>query len=194
MGVIMKLSSESALLMVLIVALSDTRSKAQINYVSRYVIPNRTVRCFNDQVLCQTLEQYAAQPEVYFTNNTYFYFQPGNHQLNSSLLKLRNLRNVIFKGLPNNNMINIILGSPVSIVWENCWFVQLTSINFILPNLYSFGIVFKQTELIQLYNITINAADGYSTGCSAVLSLQSGIGIRDCKFKLLESRDYLVQQ
>ena len=75
------LVSESVLLMILIVVLSDSRSKAQItNYVNRYVTPNRTAGCFNNQVPCQTLERYAAQPEVYFTNNTYFYFQPGNHQ------------------------------------------------------------------------------------------------------------------
>ena len=154
------LVSESVLLMILIVVLSDSRSKAQI--INRYVTPNRTVRCFNNQVPCQTLEQYAAQPEVYFTNNTCFYFQPGNHQLNSSLLKLRNLQNVTFKGLPDNNMINIFLGSPVSIVWENCWIIKLTSINFILPDIYSFGIVFKQTQLIQLYNISVTATDGYS--------------------------------
>ena len=147
----MKWSSESVLLMILIhfAVLSDSRSKAEISFLNRYVTPNRTVRCFNGQLPCQTLEEYATQPEMYFMNNTYFYFQPGNHQLNDILLNLRNLRNVIFEGLPNNkNMVNIFLESSVSIVWENCWFVQLTSINFILPDIYSIGIVFKQMELI----------------------------------------------
>ena len=95
----------SVLLTILIVALSDSRSKAQINYLNNYVTPSRTVGCFNDEVPCQTIEQYATQPEVYFTNNTYFYFQSGNHQLNSSL-KLTNLRNITFQGLPDNNNIN----------------------------------------------------------------------------------------
>ena len=118
----MKWSSESALLMILIhfAVLSDSRSKAEINFLNRYVTPNRTVRCFNGQLPSQTLEQYATWPEMY----TYFYFQPGNHQLNDILLNLRNLRNVIFKGLPNNK-VNIFLDSFVSIVWENCWFVQI---------------------------------------------------------------------
>ena len=52
-----------------------------------------------------------------------------------------------------------------------------------MPDIYSIGIVFKQTELIQLYNISITTTDRYySTGCSAILSQQSGIGIKDCKF------------
>ena len=80
-------------------------------------------------------------------------------------------------------MVNVFLDSFVSIVWENCSFVQLTSINFILPDIYSIGIVFEQTELIQLYNISVTTTDRYySTGCSAILSQQSGIGIKDCKF------------
>ena len=182
----MKWSSESVLLIILIhfAVLSDSRSKAELNFLNRYVTPNRTVRCFNGQLPCQTLEQYATRPEIYFMNNTYFYFQSGNHQLNDTLLKLRNLRNVIFKGLPNNkNMVNIFLDSFVSIVWENCWFVQITSINFILPDIYYFSIVFKQIQLIQLYNISVTTTDRYySTGCSAILSQQSGIGIKDCKF------------
>ena len=102
----MKWSSESVLLMILIhfAVLSDSRSKAEINFLNRYVTPNRIVRCFNGQLPCQTLEQYATRPEMYFMNNTCFYFQPGNHQLNDILLNLRNLRNVIFKGLPNNKV------------------------------------------------------------------------------------------
>ena len=66
---------------------------------------------------------------------------------------MSNLRNVVFKGLPDssNNMVNILLGPFVNITWEDCWFVQVTSINFILPENYSFSIVFKQTQLIDLY-------------------------------------------
>ena len=127
------------------------------------------------------MEQYATQPEIYFANNTCFYFQPGNHQLNSSL-KLTNLRNVVFKGLPDSsNMVNIFLGTLVNITWETCWFIQFTSINFILPDNYSFSIVFKQTQPIQLYNISVTA-NRYITGCSAILSQQSQMSIRDCRF------------
>ena len=76
MGVIMKWSSESVLLVILIAALSDSRSKAEINFLNRYVTPNRTVRCFNGQLPCQTLEQYATQPEMYFMNNSYLLLFP----------------------------------------------------------------------------------------------------------------------
>jgi predicted outer membrane repeat protein len=163
------------------VAFYDSRLKAESlsNCLNRYVTPSRTIRCFDDQVPCQTIEQYASQPEMYFANNTCFYFQPGNHQLNSSL-NLTNLRNISFKGLPDN-IINVFLGSFVSITWGNCRLVQLTSINFILPNNYAFGFVFKQTQLIRLHNISVTA-NGYKTGCSAILSQRSEISIRDCRF------------
>ena len=155
-------------------------STAEIKALNHYVIPNRTMRCFNDQVSCQTIEEYVSQPDVYFTNNTNFYFQPGNHQLNSNLT-LTSLRDVNFQGLPDNNVVNVLRGSFVGITWENCWFVQLTSISFILPDIYTFSIVFKHTELVQLYNISV-IGNEYNTGYSAILSQQSGIGIRDCKF------------
>ena len=87
---------------------------------------------------------------------------------------------MVFKGLPDSS-VNILLGQFVNITWEDCWFVQVTSINFILPENYSFSIVFKQTQLIDLYNISVTA-NGHNTGCSAILSQRSGMGIRDCKF------------
>lgn len=180
----MKWSSIRVLLIVLIVTLFDSRFKvdSEINCLNHYnVTPNGIIGCVNDQVPCQTIEQYATQAEMYFANNTCFYFQPGNHQLNNSL-ELTNLRNVVFKGLPDSsNMVNIFLGPFVNITWENCWFIQVTSINFILPEIYSFSIVFKQTQLIQLYNISVTA-NGHSIGCSAILSQQSEMGIRDCRF------------
>ena len=180
----MKWSSVHVLLIVLILTLFDYRFKAdsEIKQLNRYVTPSGIIGCVNDQVPCQTIEQYATQPEMYFADNTCFHFQPGNHQLNSSL-KLTNLRNVVFKGLPDssNMVINIFLGPFINITWEDCWCVQVISINFILPENYSFSIVFKQTQLIELHNISITA-NGHNTGCSAILSQRSGISIRDCKF------------
>lgn len=168
------------LLAVLIVALYDSRFNSYC--LNHYVAPSGIIGpgCVNDQVPCQTIEQYATQPEMYFANNTCFYFQPGNHQLNSSL-RLTHLQNISFEGLPSNNVVNLFLNSFVSITWGNCCLVQITSINFILPDIYTFSIVFKQTQLIELYNISVTA-NGHSTGCSAILSQRSGIGIRDCKF------------
>jgi hypothetical protein len=167
------------LAVLIIVAFYDSRLKAETNCLNRYVTPSRTIRCFDDLVPCQTIEQYATHPEMYFANNTCFYFQPGNHQLNSSI-KLANLRNASFKGLPdNNNIVNVFLGSFVNITWENCCLVQLTSINFILPDIYSFCIVFNQTQQIRLHNISVTA-NGHRSGCSGILSQRSEIIIRDC--------------
>ena len=180
----MKWSSVHVLLIVLIVTLFDYRFKAEseINHLNHYVTPSGIIGpgCVNNQVPCQTIEQYATQPEIYFANNTCFYFQPGNHQLNSSL-KLTHLQNISFKGLPSNNVVNLFLNSFVNITWRNCCLVQLTSINFILPAIYTFGIVFKQTQLIQLFNISVTA-NGHNTGCGAILSQQSQMSIRDCRF------------
>ena len=182
----------SVLLAILIISLSDSRSKAEIkvHVMNRYVIPNTAVRCFSEQVPCQTLEQYATQPDVYFTNNTNYYFQPGNHQLSSSL-KLTRLQNVNFQGLLDDNVVNVLFSSLVSIILENCWNVKLTSIRFILPDVYSFSIVFRQAQQVQLHNVSV-IGSGYSTDCSAILSQQSGIGIRDCKFIGIQGN--LVQQ
>ena len=57
----------------------------------------------------------------------------------------------------------------------------LLIIYFILPENYSFSIVFKQTQLIELHNISVTT-NGHNTGCSAILSQRSGINIRDCRF------------
>ena len=86
----------------------------------------------------------------------------------------------MFKGFLDSS-VNILLGPFVNITWEDCWFVQVTSINFILPENYSFSIVFKQTQLIELHNISVTA-NGHNTGCSAILSQQSQMSIRDCRF------------
>ena len=178
----MKWSTVLSVIFILVISCSS--STAEIKVLNRYVIPSRTTRCFNDQVPCQTIEEYVSQPDMYFSNNTNFYFQPaaGNHRLNSSLI-LTSLRDVNFQGLPDNNVVNVLLGSFVSITWENCRFIQLTSISFMLPDIYIFSIVFKHTEPVYLYNISVIGNEYYDiTGCSAILSQQSGIGIRDCKF------------
>ena len=61
-------------------------------FTKNNVTPNKTFGCSSDrsQNCCLTLQEYASVPDVYFTNNTIFYFEPGEHKLNSSL-KLENL-------------------------------------------------------------------------------------------------------
>ena len=64
------------------------------------VTPNKTIGCFDDWSSCLTLQEYAAanQPNVYFTNDTLFYFKSSSHILNNSLT-LTNLLNFTFQGL-----------------------------------------------------------------------------------------------
>ena len=129
----------SFVLFMILMTLSAS-AEIEVHVVNRYVIPSIAARCFNEQVPCQTIQQYATQPDVYFASNTSYYFQPGNHQLNSSL-KLTNLQNVNFQGLPDDNVVNIFFGFMVSIIWENCSNIKLASINFIIPNNYSFSVI-----------------------------------------------------
>ena len=70
-------------------------------FTENYVTPDKTIGCSSNQSqnCCLTLQEYASRPDVYFTNDTIFYFEPGEHKLNSSL-KLENLNNVTLQGLP----------------------------------------------------------------------------------------------
>ena len=88
--------------------------------LKNYVTTNKTIGCPDDHSTCLTLQEYASQPDKYFTNTTIFYFEPGSHRLNSSL-KLTNVHNFTFPGLPNGQGVNISLGSLVTITWEKCW-------------------------------------------------------------------------
>ena len=56
----------SVLLVVLIVALYDAGFKAEINCLNHYVTPSEIIGpgCVNNQVPCQTIEQYATRPEM----------------------------------------------------------------------------------------------------------------------------------
>ena len=85
--------------------------------IKNYVTPNKTIGCFDDWSSCLTLQEYANQSNVYFTNDTIFYFKSGSHILNSSLT-LTNLHNFIFQGLPGHESVNISLGSLVTITWK----------------------------------------------------------------------------
>ena len=88
------------MLLVGLVTLLAVKMNASV-FTENYVTPNKTVGCSSNrsQNCCLTLQEYASQPDVYFTNNTIFYFEPGEHELNSSL-KLKNLSNITLQRLP----------------------------------------------------------------------------------------------
>ena len=125
-----------------------------------HVTPNKTVRCSNDEVSCLTLQEYASQSHLYFINDTTVHFGPGIHTLNRSL-KLKNLHNFTFHGLPDDEFrsINILLGSLVSITWEECSNIEISSIAFTILSHFTFSIIFEQTQLVQLSNISVFEVD-----------------------------------
>ena len=73
-----------------------------------YVSPNKTAQCSGTGFPCLILQEYASQPDAYFINNTIVYFESGSHQLNSSL-KLTNVHNFTFQGLPGDVDANVLL-------------------------------------------------------------------------------------
>ena len=85
--------------------------------LSYYVIPNEKSGYSDGWSTCFTLQKYASQPDEYFTDHTIFYFESGSHQLNSSLY-LVDMSNLTFQGLPNSELVNVLLGSFVNITWE----------------------------------------------------------------------------
>ena len=93
-----------------------------------YVTPSKVIECSDYGSPCLTLQEYTGQPDVHFTNDTIFYFEPGSHRLNNSVT-LTNLHNFTFQGLPGND-------SLVTITWKECWNVQLPFHHLkILPSL-----------------------------------------------------------
>ena len=68
-----------------------------------YVIPNRTLDCPNEYSTCLTFQEYASQPDEYFTSNVSFYFESGRHMLKSSL-NFVNIHNFTFQGLPDTEV------------------------------------------------------------------------------------------
>ena len=133
--------------------------------LSYYVIPNEKSDGWSTFF---TLQKYASQPDEYFTDHTIFYFEFGSHQLNSSLY-LVNMSNLTFQGLPNSELVNVLLGSFVNITWEDCSNIEILFINFILQNHYTFSIVFEHSQVVHLFNISVTGNKTF-TGCSAVMS------------------------
>ena len=170
------------LLIIILIALitlsdSDATNASESLFIKNYVTPSKTIGCSDDQDPCLTLQEYASQSGTYFTNNTIFYFQPGSHQLTSSL-KLVNLHNFAFQGIPDQcKAANILF---ISITWEKCSNIEVSFVNFILLDYYDFSIIFEQTQTVQLHNISITG-NGYF-GCSAITSKQSDVGIKNSKF------------
>ena len=153
-------------------------------FTENYVTPNKTVGCSNNrsQNCCLTLQEYASRPNVYFTNNTIFYFEPGVHKLNSSL-QLENLNNVTLQGLPGSSALVIVsFEAFVVVTWERCSNIEISSVAFHLLNNFTHVIVLNQTKTVLLRDVYVASSDVTVRGCSSVLCQQSEVNIVDCFF------------
>ena len=151
----------------------------EANGLKNNVTPNETGQCSNGWTNCLTLEEYTSQPEDYFKNNTIFQFEPGSHRLNRSL-NFTNLYNFTLQG-KHNEVINVLLGPLVSIIWENCLNIKVSSVSFVILEYFAFSIIFEHSHLVQLSKISIYGNVKY-IGCSSVWSRYSTIHIQDSKF------------
>ena len=102
-------------------------------FTENYVTPNKSIGCSasQSQSCYLPLQEYASQPDVYSKNDTIFYFEPGGHQLKNTL-KLESLHNVTFQGSPSSSAseVRVLFDMFVSITWEKCWNITISSIFF----------------------------------------------------------------
>ena len=83
--------------------------------LKHYVTPNKTIDCPDDHSTYLTLQEYANQPDTYFTNDTILYFEPGIHMLNNSLIFL-NIHNFALQDLPDSEVPIVVFDCFVSII------------------------------------------------------------------------------
>ena len=182
MIICMKSMGKFYVLFTVLVALSIVKIDASL-LTENYVTPNKTIGCSANQSQdhnCLTLKEYASQPDKYYANNTIFYFEPGNHTLNSSL-KLENLHNFTFQGLPGSEQVSFLFQKSVRVTWENCRNIQVSSITFNLLGSFMNSIVFNQTQIVLLYDILVTGNTRF-IGCSFILCQKSVVDIRNCNF------------
>ena len=70
--------------------------------------------------------------------------------------------------------------SLVSITWDECSSIDISSIIFTLLGDFTFSIVFRKTQFIHLAEISVIGYSGM--GCSAIMSHESLLDIRNSKF------------
>ena len=147
--------------------------------LKNYITPNKTIECFDEWSTCLTLQEYASQPDKYFINDTIFYLRSGSHLLDSSL-HFTDVHNFTFQGLPNSEVVTVFLGPLVSVTWEDCSSIEVSSIAFLLIENFTFSIEFGHSYHVQLSNISVSGKE--CTGYSAIMSQHSTLGIQNSKF------------
>ena len=112
-----------------------------VNYVKPFA-HKITSPCSDVQRPCLTLNEYLSNLDVYFVNNTIFYFYPGMHKLDYSLV-LENLYNFSFQGWPSGNqVVSITVSSLTGISLNGSYNIKISSIRFVLYNNFTFILKF----------------------------------------------------
>ena len=150
-----------------------------VNYV-KPVTSERASPYSNVQRPCLTFNEYASNSDEYFVSNTRFYFHPGIHGLDHSLL-LMNLYNFSFLNRPNGDqVVTIAVDSSASITWNESWNIEISSIKFTLYGNFTFVMRFERSQSVQLSNISIYG--NWYSGCSSIISEESALEFKDSKF------------
>ena len=106
---------------------AKTTASMTVRYVKPLVSTTASL-CPDDYRPCLTLGEYTSHSDVYFVNNTIFYFYPGIHRLDDNLI-LENLYNFSFQGLPNGDQIvNVSVDPSANITWNESQNIEISSI------------------------------------------------------------------
>ena len=155
-----------------------TTSSMTVNYVKPFAVTTASP-CSDVQRPCLTLNEYASDSDEHFVNNTIFYFYPGIHRLDYSLI-LENLCNFSFHSWPSDRVITIAVDSFATIIWKESWNIKISLIHFTLYDNFTFIMRFEHSQLVQLSNISI-FGNGYN-GCSSIISQGSALDINNASF------------
>ena len=91
-----------------------------------------------------------------------------------------NLHHLTLQGLPDSEQVNILFDPYISVIWKNCSNIEISSISFSLLDYFTYGIVFKHSNLVQISNVSVFGNEFF--GCSSVMSQHSTLVIKDSSF------------
>ena len=116
-----------------------------------YVTPNKMLDCSQSDghYNCLTFQDYADQPDMYFTSDAIFYFESGRHVLNSSI-NFMNVHNLTFQGLSDSEVPSILFDSLVNITWDECSRIEVSLIVFTFLDYFNPLLIFLLLAIVRL--------------------------------------------
>lgn len=152
----------------------------------RFVKPsNMSTDCLHR--LCLTLDQYAQQPETYFTTGSTFVFLAGNHSLQATV-NITSTSDVTLKAETNDSRVNIACTNRVSIFCDTVTNLTIQGLTFLLE---SNGIL-QDSSALHFFNCretlissTMFLGSGNVTKklVRGIYSLFSDLSIVSCRFE-----------